>query len=123
MKSFLRRGRKRGPHVPAYPPSFPVPFRVRQPVKGGYLYAIYQGRVYGFGLIAHVLAHRGSRVGSHGQLVREGDRLVLDGPLARLPFDLPCRGFRRLRYTSKDLHRLSRRQALQEIDKMGLKPR
>jgi hypothetical protein len=95
------------------------PFRIRRRLKGGYLYLVYRKEILGVGDIADVVRHAGTRVGTHGQLVGLGDKVLL-GPLRRLPRRLPCRGFRRLRYTSKDLHRIARRTALVEIRAVGL---
>jgi hypothetical protein len=122
VEALFRRGGARGTDLPAYPPSFPVPFRVRRRLEGAYLYLIYRNCVYGVGQISDVVPHGGTRVGSHGQLVRRGDKIVLAGPFKRLPFRLPCRGFRRLRHTRKVLHRLSRQAALREVRRLRLEP-
>jgi hypothetical protein len=119
---LLREGPHQGNDVPDYPPWFPFPFRIQRPLEAGYLYVVYRSKVHAYGRIATVLPHRGSEVGTDEQPVSPGDKIVLDGPMARFPFALPCRGFVGIRYTVENLHDLSPDLARQVIRQLKLEP-
>jgi hypothetical protein len=106
MSRLFRKPPYRGPSVPAYPPTFPLPCKLRRPIAGGYIHVVYKAHVFAYGRVSRVRPHVGTRVGSHGQLVRAGEKIVTAGPLKKFPFKLPCVGFTGIRYTGKALHRL-----------------
>jgi hypothetical protein len=97
------------------PPEFPFPFPIRKPLKGGYLYLVYQRKVHAYGRIACVTWHSSSYVGTLEQLVKSGDMIVLEGPAKAFPFYLPSRGFTGIRYTQENLHTVPSRTAHRAI--------
>lgn len=114
VQSLFRRD------VPAYPPTFPFPFRIRRRIYGGFLYVVYNRQVYAYGKILEVVSHGGARVGTRGQPVGPGDMIVLAGVMRPFPFPLECRGFRRIRYTEADLHKLAPAAARSHIRSLDL---
>jgi hypothetical protein len=123
VRLLLRRGPHRGRVVPAYPPRFPLPFKPRRPLERCYLYLVYKGQVFGYGVVSRVARHPGTRVGTRQQSVRPGHDIHIAGPLKAFPFALPCRGFTGLRYTTKALHRLTRGAAGRVVRSLGLEIR
>src|SRR5689334_12639480 len=104
VELLFQKGPYNQPNAPDYPLKFPLPSTLRQNVRNGYLYVVYRSLVVGYGKIHEVKPHNGSTVGQEKNPVPPGDTIILQGPLNRMPFDLACRGFRRFRYTDKELH-------------------
>jgi hypothetical protein len=123
-REWVARMFQEGPHpepnAPDYPLTFPLPAFLGQSVEGGFLYVVYDGEVIGYGKIAEVVEHSGDPVGGEDNHVPPGNKLVIDGPLKRMPFFLSCRGFRRFRYVSENLHTLDKSDAAQVIRGMNL---
>jgi hypothetical protein len=122
MRRLMKRGPHRGRNVPSYPPRFPLPFKPRPPLVDGYVYVIYRGVVFAYGRISQVRRHGGTHVGTRKQPVRAGYKLCIKGPLKRFPFTLGCKGFRRLRYSPRLLHRLKPSAARRLTTQLGLAP-
>jgi hypothetical protein len=111
----------KGDRVPHYPPTFPFPFKLKESVKGGYLYVVFRSHVIGYGSITEVSAHDGMGVGeTDGRAVGPGDQAILAGPLRKMPFLLGCRGFTGIRYTRQNLHSLNKDIAEKEIGALKL---
>lgn len=92
------------PNAPDYPLTFPLPFTLRETVGDGLLYVVYDGEIIGYGKIGKVVPHQGSTVGITDEPMGAGDNIILDGPLVRMPFPRPCKGFQGIRYTTERLH-------------------
>lgn len=120
MQWLFQKSGPRHRDAPGYPPTFPVPFRIRRRIDGGFLYIVYGGRVYAYGEILGVAPHRGARVGTRRQPVKPGHMIVLAGAMRRFPFPLECRGFRRIRYTERQLHKLTPAAARSHIRSLDL---
>ena len=116
-------GPQKEDRVPAYPPRFPFPFRFRRPVAGSFFYLAYRNRIIGHARIDRVSQQEGTEVGTDEHWVGKGDIVRLSGPLVKMPFDLPCRGFVGVRYTNSHLHELNQNQARAVIADLGLTPR
>ena len=92
---------------PCNPPIFPLPFKLKQTIAGGFLYLVYDGQVRGYSKITRVYPHSGELVGSQAQFVQPGDAIEIQRPMVRMPFRLVRRGFTGIRYLPSDLHTLS----------------
>lgn len=123
VKLLFREGPYDGNNVPAYPLQFPFPVRIQSPVTGGYLYLVYRGQIIGYGRIEQEQFHQGTIVGTEGQIVMSGSEVTIDGPLQKMPFTVPCKGFQGFRYTDKNLHEIEKQAALKEIRRLKLEPR
>lgn len=121
---FFQVGPHKGSVDPRYPPAFPFPFELKRSVQDGYLYIVYRNRVIGYGSIAEVSPRRDvTDVGrTDGRPVNPGVRVILAGPLKKLPFFLECRGFTGIRYTPQNLHNLRSDDAEEEIRRLKLWP-
>ena len=94
--------------------------RLAQDVTGGFLYVVYQGQVVGYASIVQVKAHDRDTVGEEAEPVAAGDTVLIDTALVRMPFPLACRGFRRYRYISANLHEINQNVAEAALAEIGL---
>lgn len=93
-----------GEPVPAFPPSFPFPTRIRRAAVNDWFYLLYGGRLVGFGKIGKITHTPLSEVGTDLQEVGPGQTVTLDGPLRKMPYVISARGFTGVRYTAVALH-------------------
>lgn len=122
VELLFQKGPYGAPDAPDYPLRFPMPSVVRQNVNDGYLYVVYRSSVIGYGKISKVKLHNNDTVGKEKNEVPSGDMLVLDGPLIRMPFALPCQSFRRFRYMETELHTVGKQAAEASLKQARLFP-
>lgn len=116
---LFQPGPRKGPEDPN-PLTYPMSGQLAQDVTGGFLYVVYQGQVIGCAPIVQVEAHDGDTVGEEAEPVAAGDTVIIDTALVRMPFPLTCRGFRKYRYISTNLHEVSRGVAEAALTEIGL---
>ena len=117
---LFQPGPRKGPKDPN-PLTYPMSAHLSQEVAGGFLYVVYQGQVIGYASIVQVKAHDGDTVGEEAEPVAAGDTVTIDTALVRMPFPVSCRGFRRYRYISVNLHEVSRDAAEAALAELGLR--
>lgn len=119
-----------GPHtafdatgrIPYHPPVFPFAGDFHEPVVGGFLYVVFRGTIVGYGKISSLRPHFGEDVGIEAEPVAEGEEVVLEDHLSKMPFHLDCRGFTGRRYVEQDLHEMTAVDAQAVIANLGLMP-
>jgi len=116
---LFQPGPQKGPKDPN-PLTYPMRGHLSQDVTGGFLYVVYQKQVIGYASIVRVEAHDRDTVGEEAEPVGAGDTVTIDTALVPMPFSLACRGFRRYRYISTNLHEVSQEAAEAALPEIGL---
>ena len=105
------------------PMRLPFPFKLKEDVTGGFAYLVYRGHIIGYQKIVSVREQLGGGIGSDSHYTRAGEEVLLSGYLERSPKKLKSvrlRGFTGIRYTPKDLHKLSAAGVRAALKKAGI---
>lgn len=104
---------------PEYPPFFPT-YKSKGEI-GEYLYVVYDGSIFGYGVIGHIEERDGETICGGMQEVNSRWWCRITRELQDMPYQVPCIGFTGARTKDINLHECGRSTAINVLKGLGLR--